>query len=87
MAVKQRIEKLESKQLSGVRLNPKAIIICGVSPDCNSKSVLGYNIMGTHIDVMREPGESLEELENRCVSAAKERGNTLMFVEISKQRI
>ena len=63
-------------------LCPGGIFIRGVSPDDNSKSVLGYNIMGAPIDVMREPGESLEELENRCVIAISNTGRPTMFIEL-----
>lgn len=87
MGVKQRIEKLESKRPCGVRLNPKAIIICGVSPDGKCRPVTGYSIQGTNINIMRDAGETVENLLDRSVIVANNHGRPAMFIEISKERI
>lgn len=81
MGVKQRIEKLESKQPSGTRLNPGGIFICGVSPDDSEQSVIGYSILGTNINIMREPGESTEDLMSRSI-ASSNTGRPTMFIEV-----
>jgi hypothetical protein len=81
MGIKSRLAQLESKQTQETHWNPGCFIIgFGSEP-------IGFTTMGTWVDVMREPGESLQDLERRCIVAAKERGDALMFIEISKQRI
>ncbi len=81
MGVKQRIEKLESKRPSGATLNPGGIFFCSVSPNGSRQSVIGYSILGTNINIMREAGESTEDLKSRSI-AMTDTGRPMMFIEL-----
>ncbi|MCX7092679.1 MAG: hypothetical protein NTY50_04420 [Methylobacter sp.] len=80
MNIKSRLENLESKQAKVTRWSPGCFVIG------HGSEPIGFTTMGTWVDVMREPGESLEDLEKRCIVAAKKRGDALMFFAISKRQ-